>query len=138
MAKREPKKKKNQIGRPPKYDDPEKMLEDAQGYFGTEDRPTISGVALHLGFCDRHSMYAYEKKPEFSHTIKAIRSQLSHIYERETIWRKDGQVSGPLFMLKNLGYTDKQDITLSGNPDAPLKQDVTITPEKAYMDLMKD
>ena len=61
-------------GRPALYETAEKLLLKATEYFkqftGPENeeavrlygkRPTITGLVLHLGFCDRSAFYAYEK-----------------------------------------------------------------------------
>ena len=74
--------------------------------------PTISGLALFLGFCDRRSFYDYEEYPEFSHTIKKARSKIENEYEKQ-LW--NDKCAGAIFALKNLGWVDKveQDVNLS-------------------------
>ena len=76
--------------------------------------PTISGLALYLGFCDRRSFYDYEDYPEFSHTIKKARSKIENEYEKQ-LW--NDKCSGAIFALKNLGWVDKieQDISIPDN-----------------------
>jgi len=48
------------VGRPLKYEDPEKMYEKAMEYFDlkkSEGKPyTVVGLALHLGFADKQSL----------------------------------------------------------------------------------
>lgn len=76
--------------------------------------PTITGLALHLGFCNRQSMYDYENKtPEFSDTIKKARSKMEVIYEQLL---QDGN-SGAIFALKNFGWKDKQEIDVNQKRD---------------------
>ena len=66
--------------------------------------PTITGLVLFCGFCDRHSFYAYENKKEFSHTIKKARTMIEKEYEMliATVGH-----SGAIFALKNFGWTDR-------------------------------
>ncbi len=72
--------------------------------------PTISGLALYLGFCDRHSFYDYENNPEFSHTIKKARFRIEREYEKQLY---NDKCPGAIFALKNLGWKDKveQEVT---------------------------
>lgn len=117
----------NPVGRPPLFKTPEELEEKISLYFsdcpdkkkvffeGIEKEipsPTISGLALYLGFCDRHSMWDYEfGRPEFSNTIKRARAKITQYYENKM---DGGQCTGPLFMLKNLGYKDEQKVEHGG------------------------
>ncbi|HEC66340.1 MAG TPA: hypothetical protein ENI23_13715 [bacterium] len=116
----------NKVGRPPKYDSPEELQEKILDYF--KECPdtkttyfklkdeviekvipclTISGLMLYLGFDSRQSFYAYEKKPEFSYTIKKARTFIEKTYEMQL---QSGNPTGAIFALKNFGWTDKQEI----------------------------
>lgn len=114
-------------GRPPLFKSPQEMEIKIEDYFnncpdtrsvmfeGKEIKipcPTISGLALFLGFVDRYSMYDYEKKPEFTNTIKRARAHITKIYEQLT---HTGACTGAIFMLKNYGYTDKTEIEHTGD-----------------------
>jgi len=115
------------IGRPLKYSTPELMEAAIEKYF-TEDCPkrrmwsngvpytievpTISGLALYLGFMDRQSMYDYEKQEAFSSTIKTARARITMHFEANA--QLPG-AAGSIFMLKNLGYTDKSELDLNAN-----------------------
>ena len=108
------------MGRPPLYKTVEELEAKIDEYFtncpdqksiltktGLIDIPcpTITGLALFLGFCSRGTMYEYENKnPDFSDTIKKARSKMEVIYEQLL---QDGN-SGAIFALKNFGWTDKQ------------------------------
>ena len=81
---------KNKGGRPPMFKTVEELEEKIQEYFDNPplkqvvingkpiDLPFISitGLTLHLGFCDRKSFYEYEDKPKFTHTIKKARTRI--------------------------------------------------------------
>ncbi len=93
------------LGRPRVYEDEDidTFIERTDEYFTTTSKPTISGLALHLGFSDRYMLYKYEKKEAFSHTIKGIRARMTSYYE-ENVFK---YAAGSIFMLKNFGYSDK-------------------------------
>ncbi len=121
-------------GRPPKYSDVETLQEKIDEYFetGVKKRqvivgsgsskkvveipvPTITGLVLYCGFCDRTSFYAYEHKEKFKHTIKRARTLIEREYE-EQLTVSGG--AGPIFALKNFGWIDKQEMIVGEfNPD---------------------
>ena len=69
--------------------------------------PTITGLALYCGFSDRVSFYDYEKREEFSYTIKKARATMEQHYE-ELI--QGSTPTGAIFALKNFGWIDTQKI----------------------------
>jgi len=104
------------MARPRVYASPEDMDEAIDAYFqkcDTERRPyTIAGLAYELGFIDRHSIPEYEKRPEFSATIKNARSRIE-MQRSERLVSGDGNVTGMIFDLKNnFGWKDKQDVDI--------------------------
>lgn len=76
------------------------------------EKPSITGLAIYLGFESRQSLYDYLEKPEFSYHIKKALLQVENTYEKG-LW--DGKVVGPVFALKNMGWTDKQEVEQSGH-----------------------
>lgn len=69
---------------------------------------TISGLSKHLGFASRQSFYDYEKRDNFSYTIKRARLFIEVDYEESL--RTGQNTAGDIFGLKNLGWSDKQEI----------------------------
>lgn len=71
--------------------------------------PTISGLALHLGFCNRASLYEYEREGEFSDTIKIARTRCENFVES---YGMSGNIPPAIaiFALKNYGWKDTQEI----------------------------
>jgi hypothetical protein len=98
------------IGRPPKYKSPEELQEAIDAYFELTDKPTISGLALALGFESRQSFYDYEQG-DFSYTIKRARLQIEAVYEQKL---HGAQCTGAIFALKNFGWTDKTEVEQTG------------------------
>lgn len=68
---------------------------------------TITGLCLHLGFSSRQALLNYEEKPEFNDAIKRAKLRIEMEYE-EALRGKNA--AGPIFALKNFGWTDKQEI----------------------------
>lgn len=116
----------NEGGRPPLYDDPKKLEEKINDYFenGVDERefivgsgmnkqiisvkiPTITGLCLFCGFESRQSFYDYEKKIEFSYTIKKAKLQIEKKYEEQLQY---GNTTGAIFALKNMDWHDKSEI----------------------------
>lgn len=102
-------------GRPPKFKTPQDLQEQVDNFFDdcatNKEKPTISGLAYHLGFESRQSFYDYEKNKEFSYTIKRARLKIELCYEQQlaTKWS-----TGAIFALKNFGWSDRQEMVHSG------------------------
>ena len=105
-------------GRPPKFESPEDMEVLINDYFKSLEyidndghpqtqQPTITGLALHLGFCSRQSMYDYKANPKFSYTIKHALMLVENGYEKAACGKNP---TGPIFVLKNMGWSDKVEI----------------------------
>jgi hypothetical protein len=66
--------------------------------------PTITGLAIFLGFGSRYTFYEYEKKPEFTYTIKKARTMIEAYYERLL---HGANATGAIFALKQFGWKGK-------------------------------
>lgn len=77
--------------------------------------PTIARLAIFLD-CDRQTIYNYEKKDEYFDIIKKARNLcIADLEERTVMEGKPGQI----FIAKNYGYTDKQEIVSTVQEKAP-------------------
>jgi hypothetical protein len=122
---RKKKKSKNPEGRPPFYKTPEELQKKIDKYFKTDALvslgiveegkkektikrycPTITGLVIYLGFSSRDTFYEYEKKPEFTDTIKKARTRVENAYERLL---HSPNCTGAIFALKNFGWIDRQE-----------------------------
>ena len=104
------------MGRPRKYKTPEEMQLVIDEYFETHDKPTITGLALALGFLSRQAIINYEGySQEFHDTLKKAKLKVEASYEADL--RKPA-CSGSIFALKNFNWTDRQEIT--GKDGTPL------------------
>lgn len=123
---------KNVAGRPPKYKNREEMQAKIDEYFNAcEGRPlvvdgrvmldkkgevilynrrppTMTGLALALGFTSRQALLNYEGKKEFIDTITRARARVEQ-YTEERLFDKDG-ANGAKFSLANNfeGWKEKQ------------------------------
>ena len=95
------------IGRPRIYEDPEALHNECITYFTKcqEDkkRPTVTGLALFLGFASKQSLYDYEKQEPFSYPIKRSLTMIENALEERL---ENNSVTGIIFALKNMGWKD--------------------------------
>ncbi len=98
-------------GRPPILKSAEEAERLIDEYFDTEEQPTWTGLALHLGFATRSSLTDYLKKPEFFPSIKKGLSRIEELYEKQLSGNKP---TGAIFALKNFGWHDRQEVEQSG------------------------
>jgi hypothetical protein len=103
-------------GRPPYWKDPQELEKAVDEYFKKDIQHTWTGLALHLGFESRKSLWEYGKKPEFSNPIKKALLRIEEIYESSLFGRN---AAGPIFALKNFGWKDRQEIAHEGIPQPP-------------------
>jgi hypothetical protein len=73
--------------------------------------PTYAGLAYHLGI-DRHTLWLYNKSMPFYPIIKKARDYVTKEIENALINSKNNPV-GKIFISKNYGYTDKQEIEVT-------------------------
>jgi hypothetical protein len=102
-----------EVGRPSHYSNPGDLEAAIEEYFATigTDPMTITGLAYHLGFESRQSLYDYEQKGEYSYMIKRARLKVEMGYEKAL----SGQMcTGSIFALKNMGWKDNQRTELTG------------------------
>lgn len=117
-------------GRPLKYETPEALRKAVDSYFKDVDdnqsmRPTVTGLAYHLGFESRQSMYDYKEREEFSYTIKRAILYIESIHEANLFGTSS---TGSIFWLKNRDWTDKSQIDLQSS-------DGSMSPPKTLAEL---
>lgn len=125
----------NKVGRPPKYKNKEDIEEKIEEYFREcegipllDDEgeqvvnkygypcyvkapkpPTVTGLALALGFTNRQSLLNYQEKKEFVDTITRAKSRVEE-YAEQRLFDRDGS-NGAQFSLRNnfKGWNGEQD-----------------------------
>lgn len=127
----------NNGGRPPLYESSEQLQKAIDDYFDNKGASksiivnkeihnikvfTITGLVYHLGFEALQSFYDYEKKEEFTYTIKRARLRIQMLYEENL---QLSNPTGSIFALKNFGWVDKSEVDHTVNvaqlPDIIIK-----------------
>jgi hypothetical protein len=108
----------SKTGRPLKFETAEELQAAIDIYFAqdrkSEDQPfmpTMAGLALHLGFNSRNSLYNYKERTQFAGVIKNAITQLEAVVERLLL--TDSNAAGKIFWLKNHGWKDTQEHEIS-------------------------
>ena len=78
------------------------------------ERPSVTGLTLHIGFESKSTLYDYASKPQFSHSIKRALTKIEQYHELKV--GEGDKCTGNIFILKNLGWHDtvKTDVTTGG------------------------
>lgn len=114
-------------GRPRIYESADALEEAIMVYLNeNKTKLTITGLALHLGFESRQSLYDYEKDGEFSYTIKKARLTIETFYEENLLTKN---ATGAIFALKNFGWKDKQELEHSGELSINWHEEKNYAPE---------
>ena len=72
---------------------------------------TLMGLVLHLGLNSYESLTEYGRRPEFSAPVKRAKAMVAEEYE--LLLQRD-RCAGPIFALKNLGWSDRRELEVSG------------------------
>lgn len=115
-------------GRPLKFKSVEELQEKIDKFFmdceAREEPYTITGLALALD-TSRETLLEYEEREEFVDTIKRAKLRVHNFAEKRLY---TGQPTGPIFALKNFGWSDKSQQEISGPNGQPIetKSEVTL------------
>ena len=116
-------------GRPRIYNSVAKLDKDCEAFFDlcaeNGERPTISGLALHLGFADKTTLYEYRDRPEFSYPIKKSLLLIEKFLELKL---ENQSVAGIIFALKNMGWKDKVETGFTDKDGNDVKPMVQLVP----------
>lgn len=116
--------KKHAGGRPRKYNSADQMQIAIDDYFVTTTKLSICGLALHLGFDDRHSLINYAGySKEYFTTIKRAKLRIEAYYEEHLV---EKNAAGSIFALKNFDWKDKveQATTIKVDPGTTLRDEI--------------
>ena len=121
------------VGRPLKYKTAEELQQAIDEWFDSFESkdgvyPTMSGLAYHLGFSDRQSIYDYKGREEFSCTIKRALLRIESLHENNLYHNSP---TGSIFWLKNRDWKDKHETEHSGELKLPSLQVEIVKPDES-------
>lgn len=106
---KEDKSEPGKVGKPRTYRTPDEMVTACNVYLEARKADgiplTITGLCLGLGI-SKETFYEYAKRPEYSASLKMARLIVENDYEISL--RRDKNPAGPIFALKNFGWSDAQ------------------------------
>lgn len=113
-------------GNPPKYKSPHQMEKGIIHYFESltdeegrlTDVPTITGLALHLGFASISAIPDYMEKEEYRYLLERARTVIENFHEK-ALTTKQSPI-GAIFALKNLGWKNEGGGAITINSNGPL------------------
>lgn len=116
----------NKGGRPLKYKSPEELEKLIDDYFEmceTKGEPiTITGLCIAIG-TSREGLMNYQKRDEFFDAVKKAKTKVEQSYEQRLILRGN---AGDIFALKQFGWSDRQDVNIGGQKDAPFEVNIKV------------
>jgi hypothetical protein len=83
------------------------------------DHPTITGLAVHLGFKSKSEFELYERKGIFKKYLEIARFKIMAYYESRLLLPSP---AGAIFALKSMGWDDKR----AGNEHIPTPTSIKI------------
>lgn len=116
-------------GKKPKYTDKKQIEELIEKYFRECDKkqrpPTVTGLALALGFTSRQALLNYQSKKQFVDTITRAKARVEQ-YAEERLFDRDGQKGAQFSLRYNFaGWKDEPD---NGSSASPVQ--IVIAPRK--------
>lgn len=150
-------------GRPPKYRSAKALEKRVEEYFAScegrplideetgkqviwkgqpvyEDRrpPTVTGLALALGFATRASLIDYQGKPQFEEIILRAKSRIEQ-YTEERLFDRDGS-AGARFSLQNNfnGWKEKTEVSLSGAEAEGIMDEINARMDREPLEALED
>ncbi len=116
----------SEAGRPRLYNDPESFAQAAEDYFALcearDRKPTLAGLCLHMGFCDRESFSHYASYgPEYSRTVTRTKLRMEDD-RQQALLSKDKFTPGiALDLQNNHGWRNKSETEVSGPNGGPIQ-----------------
>ena len=115
---------RNAIGRPRIIETPEEFDALLEAYLErvldpeTYEPITLTGLVLSLGFSSKQSLYEYGQRDGFTDSVKRARLVVEHSYELNL---RGQNAAGVIFALKNMDWSDKQQLDIGNADDKPFE-----------------
>lgn len=102
------------MARPPKYKTADELDEKIKEYFTVDDVPTVPGLAYHLGYCSRQSIWDLKQDEKYSYSIKKALLKIESSRNKALI-QKGANTAGLIFdLVNNFGWENKQRQEVTG------------------------
>ena len=80
-----------------------------------EKPPTVTGLALALGFASRQALINYQDRPEFNDTVTRAKSRCEE-YAESRLYDKDGANGAKFSLGCNFGWREVSETKISADP----------------------
>lgn len=77
--------------------------------------PTVTGLALALGFTGRQALLDYQARPEFADTVKRAKSRCEE-YAEARLYDKDGANGAKFSLGCNFGWREATEMKINADP----------------------
>ena len=102
-------------GRPRIIESPEEMDRLVDEYVSRcrelEESLTLTGMILHMGLSSRQSFDRYREREGFRDSVRRAKLLIEEEYEKKL---DRPRCAGPIFALKNMGWSDRRELEVSG------------------------
>ena len=105
-----------------------KVMQKVEVTIREAEPPTVNGLTLFLGFCNKSTLYDYDKKKVFSQPTKRALALIEQWHEMRAAY--GDKCTGNIFILKNMGWTDQIDLTSAGEAIKSMQPVVLGAPPK--------
>jgi hypothetical protein len=139
----------NKGGRPPHYEYPAQLQKKVDEFFESikgewdndkkewkrePEPPTITGLALYLGFNSRQSLLNYQNDDGFLDIVTKAKAKVEMAYEKNL---HGGKPTGSIFALSNMGWRNEKyiDHTTKGDKINPINTVITELSDETLKEL---
>jgi len=109
-------------GRPRKIESPEDMERMIGEYVTKRENEkiplTLTGALNYMGIYSRATLGEYDKRQGFSEPVKKLRGIIADAYEQRL---HGSNPTGAIFALKNMGWSDRQEVEMTGKGGGPVR-----------------
>ena len=88
--------------------------------------PTVTGLALALGFVSRQALLNYQHRPEYEKIVTIAKSRVEE-YTESRLFDKDGANGAKFSLINNFaGWKEKQDVNVGGQEENALEVNIKV------------
>lgn len=99
--------------------------------------PTVTGMALYLGFTSRQALINYQNKEEFVDSITQAKSRIEQ-YAETKLYSREASNGAKFVLINNYGWKEKSEVESTGSLDVNNKVDLTGFSVEQLKDMLKE